>query len=67
MDAKEIRNLSPDEMDTKLIELEQTHFNLRFQHRTGQLENPKRLRQVRTDIARIKTIKREQALNQKQR
>ncbi|MFO7859805.1 MAG: 50S ribosomal protein L29 [Desulfosalsimonas sp.] len=61
MEAKEIRGLSPDELDTRLEDLVQTYFNLRFQHKTGQLENPRRINQVRRDIARIKTIKRQQA------
>jgi large subunit ribosomal protein L29 len=62
MEAKEIRGLRPDELDSKLADMVQTYFNLRFQHKTGQLENPKRIGQVRRDIARIKTILREQAL-----
>lgn len=62
MKVRELRGTSPEELETKLEELVQTYFNLRFQHKTGQLENPKRIRQVRRDIARIKTIRREQAL-----
>lgn len=61
MEAKEIRGLGPDELDSRLEDLVQTYFNLRFQHKTGQLENPRRIGQVRRDIARIKTIKRQQA------
>lgn len=60
MRGKELRGMSPDELDSKLNELVQTYFNLRFQHKTGQLENPKRIGQVKKDIARVKTIKREQ-------
>lgn len=63
MEARELRALSPDELETRLNDMLQTYFNLRFQHRTGQLENPKRIGQVRRDIARIKTIQREKALN----
>lgn len=62
MKATELRGLSSDELDSRLEDLVQTFFNLRFQHKTGQLENPKRIRQVRRDIARVKTIKRQQAL-----
>ena len=62
MKAKEIRGLSTAEMDTRLTELVETYFNLRFQHKTGQLENPKRLDQVKKDIARVKTIQREMDL-----
>ncbi|MBA2881940.1 large subunit ribosomal protein L29 [Desulfosalsimonas propionicica] len=61
MEAKEIRGLGPDELESRLEDLVQTFFNLRFQHKTGQLENPRRINQVRRDIARIKTIKRQQA------
>ncbi|MBS0013018.1 MAG: 50S ribosomal protein L29 [Desulfobacterales bacterium] len=61
MEAKEIRGLAPDELNSRLEDLVQTYFNLRFQHKTGQLENPRRINQVRRDIARIKTIKRQQA------
>ena len=61
MEAKEIRGLGPDELESRLEDLVQTFFNLRFQHKTGQLENPRRIVQVRRDIARIKTIKRQQA------
>ncbi len=62
MKASEIRGLNSEELDNKLEELVQTYFNLRFQHKTGQLENPRRIRQVRQDIARVRTIKREKAL-----
>jgi large subunit ribosomal protein L29 len=63
MDAKEIRDLSSEELDKKLTDTVQSYFNLRFQHETGQLENPMRLKQVRRDIARIRTIQRERELN----
>jgi large subunit ribosomal protein L29 len=59
MKAKEIRELSPDEMKQKLAELSEEQFNLKFQHATDQLENSMRLRDVRKDIARMKTILRE--------
>ena len=63
MKAKEVRALAPDELDGKLNELVETYFNLRFQHRTGQLENHGRLKQVRREIARFKTIQRERELS----
>ncbi len=63
MDAKEIRELSGDELNKRLQDTIEAYFNLRFQHQTGQLENPKRLGQVRRDIARLRTIKSERELN----
>ncbi|MBW2036055.1 MAG: 50S ribosomal protein L29 [Deltaproteobacteria bacterium] len=59
MKASEIRDLSLEEIRKKLEELNQEQFNLRFQHATDQLENPMRLRQVRKEIARMKTVLRE--------
>ncbi len=59
MKINEIRDLSADELAAKLNELKEELFNLRFQHATGQLENPMRLRQVKKSIARIKTIQAE--------
>jgi len=59
MESSEIRELNDGELDVKLTDLVETLFNFRFQHKTGQLENPNRMKQVRRDIARIKTIKRE--------
>jgi len=56
MRAKELRELSIDELNTKLKELEDEYFNLRFQKVNMQLENTARLKLVRKDIARIKTI-----------
>ncbi|MFP3998802.1 MAG: 50S ribosomal protein L29 [Desulfobacterales bacterium] len=62
MEARELNGLTSEQLDSRLEDLVQTYFNLRFQHKTGQLENPRRIRQVKKDIARVKTIKREQAL-----
>jgi len=59
MKASEIRELSPDEKERKLVDLKQELFNLRFQHGIGQLENPAKLKQVKRDIARVKTLLRE--------
>ena len=56
MKAEELRGKTPDELRTQLLELKKEAFNLRFQRASGQLENTSRVRQVRRDIARIKTI-----------
>ena len=58
--AIEIRKLSATELETKLDELKKDLFNLRLQHATNQLENPIRIAEVKKDIARVKTILREQ-------
>jgi large subunit ribosomal protein L29 len=55
MKAEEVRAKTPDELSDALIELKKEAFNLRFQRATGQLENTVRMRNVRRDIARIKT------------
>ena len=55
MKAEELRAKSADELTTELMDLKKEAFNLRFQRATGQLENTARVRQVRRDIARIKT------------
>ena len=59
MKAKEIRDLSAEELNQKLASLKEELFNLRFQLATGQLENPMRIKEVKKTIARIKTIQRE--------
>jgi large subunit ribosomal protein L29 len=56
MKASEIRALSDGEMLRKVDDLKQELFNLRFQHETGQLENPQKMKQAKRDIARVKTI-----------
>ena len=56
MKASEIRVLSVEEMVRKGDDLKQELFNLRFQHETGQLENPQKMKQTKRDIARVKTI-----------
>ena len=63
MKAKEIRNLSTDELNKKLEELKKDLFMLRMQHATNQLDNPMRLNAVKKDIDRIKTIIREKQTN----
>jgi large subunit ribosomal protein L29 len=59
MRARELRELSIDELSQKERDLKEELFNLRFQRATGQLENLMRLTQVKRDIARIKTVLRE--------
>ncbi len=63
MKANEIRNFSTPDILTKIDELKNELFNLRFQLATGQLENTARIKQVKKDIARMKTIIRERELN----
>ena len=62
MKANEIRKLSAAELDTKLVELKKDLFQLRLQHATNQLDNPIKIAEVKRDIARVKTIIREQQL-----
>lgn len=62
MKAKEIRELSTQELENRLSELKEELFNLRFQHATGQLENPMRIREVKRTYARVKTILTEREL-----
>ncbi len=62
MKAKEIRQMSDKELNEKLVDLKNELFNLRFQLATGQLDNPMRIKAVRKDIARVKTIMREREL-----
>ena len=59
MKANELRQLSIDELNAKLVDLKAELFNLRFQHTINQLDNPLRLAAVRKDIARVKTVIRE--------
>ena len=59
MKASELRNMSAEQLDAKLVELKQRLFDLRFQQAINQLENPTRIRAVKKDIARIKTIQRD--------
>ncbi|GHF01082.1 50S ribosomal protein L29 [Aliiroseovarius zhejiangensis] len=61
MNAKELRDQSPDQLREKLAELKKEAFNLRFQQATGALENTAQMRKVRRDAARVKTILNEQA------
>ena len=63
MKAKEIKALSPSELDAKLTELKDELFKLRFQQAINQLDNPMRIRAVKKDIARIKTVMRDVELH----
>ncbi|ERI98412.1 50S ribosomal protein L29 [Acetanaerobacterium sp. MSJ-12] len=62
MKASEIREMSADELNAKLIDLKAELFNLRFQHAVNQLENPMRIKAVKKDIARVNTLLREREL-----
>ena len=62
MTSQEIRELSAEEMQSKLKDLKEELFNLRFQLAINQLENPTRIKAVKKDIARISTILRENEL-----
>lgn len=63
MKVSEVRDMSVTDLNKKLAELKDELFNLRFQHAVNQLENPMRLKVVKKDIARIKTVLREIELN----
>ncbi|MAL79786.1 MAG: 50S ribosomal protein L29 [Sneathiella sp.] len=56
MKAQDLLGKTADELKTELLQLKKEQFNLRFQKASGQLENTARQRQVRRDIARIKTV-----------
>ena len=62
MKANEIRGLSAEELNAKLLALKKDLFMLRMQHATSQLDNPLKLADVKKDIARIKTVLREKEL-----
>jgi large subunit ribosomal protein L29 len=63
MKASEIKDLSMEEMLLKLDDFKEELFNLRFQHETGQLENPQKMKQTKRDIARVRTIIKQSELN----
>ncbi len=62
MKAKEIKEMTNDELASKLASLKEELFNLRFRHATGQLENPNVISGVKKDIARVKTVIREREI-----
>ena len=63
MKAKELRELSQQELEAKLADLKKDLFFLRMQHATNQLDNPLKINLVKKDIARIKTVIREKSAN----
>lgn len=64
MKASELNDMTTKELDTKLADLKSELFNLRFQLATGQLDNPMRIKAIRKDIARVKTVTRERELKE---
>jgi large subunit ribosomal protein L29 len=56
MKPDDLRSMTVDQLDDEVLKLKKEQFNLRFQRATGQLENTARVRQVRRDIARLKTM-----------
>lgn len=62
MKVLELKEQTREELETKLLEAKKSLFNLKLQKSTGQLENPLRIRNLRKDIARIKTVLREKEL-----
>ena len=56
MDSEDFRRMTVDQLDDEVLKLKKEQFNLRFQRATGQLANTARVREVRRDIARIKTV-----------
>ncbi len=61
MNAQELRDKTPDQLRDQLLALKKEAFNLRFQQATSQLENTARMRNVRRDVARVKTVLNEKA------
>ena len=62
MELKKMREMTEAELNAELLKMKKDLFNLRFQHVTGQLENPIKMRETMRDIARVKTIIREKEL-----
>ena len=60
--VSDLKALSPDQLSDELLNLKKEQFNLRFQGATGQLENVARVREVRRDIARVRTLQRSKTL-----
>jgi large subunit ribosomal protein L29 len=57
----DLKTMTPDQLQDELLSLKKEQFNLRFQRATGQLENTGRIREVRRDVARVKTLTRQKA------
>ena len=66
MELKKMRDMTGAELNTELSKMKKELFNLRFQHATGQLENPVQMRELKRNIARVKTIIREKELGKVQ-
>ena len=66
MKVKEIRELSTEEINKKLVEAKEELFNLRFQQATGNLEKPSRIRDLRHTVARMKTVLKEREINEEE-
>ena len=64
MKVKEIRELSTEEINKKLVETKEELFNLRFQQATGTIEKPSRIRDLRHTVARMKTVLKERETNE---
>jgi large subunit ribosomal protein L29 len=67
MKPEEIRSQTADQLEEQLAKLKKEQFNLRFQRASGQLENTSRVREVRRDIARVKTVQAQKRSGQAQR
>ncbi|WP_048649413.1 50S ribosomal protein L29 [Nitratireductor soli] len=65
MKAVDVRAMTPDQLNDELAKLKKEQFNLRFQKATGQLEKTARVKEIRRDIARIKTITAEKSVGSK--
>lgn len=63
--VSDLKAKSPDELQDELLSLKKEQFNLRFQRATGQLENTARVREVRKDIARVRTLQRQKLVEAK--
>ena len=66
MKVKEIRELSTEEIQKKIVETKEELFNLRFQQATGTLEKPSRIRELRHTVARMKTVLKEREVNEQE-
>ena len=64
MKVKEIRELSTKDINEKIVSAKEELFNLRFQHATGSLEKPSRIRELRHEVARLKTVLREREIEE---
>ena len=62
MKVKEIREMTTEEINKKIVDAKQELFNLRFQQATGSLEKPSRIKELRHDVARCKTVLREREI-----